>query len=308
MKMKKTLFAVLAVLVAGYSYAANYWELRDKTNVQRVTINDAYNIQGVGGTLIYQGSGASLTGVVASDVADGSITSTKLANNAVVEAKIENGAVTTNKLGDGAVTDGKVVTISASKLTGALPAIDGSALTGIVASDVADGSITSTKLAAGAVATSSKLGDGAVTTDKLGNGAVTNDKVATGIDAAKLATGPIRLSNGSQGAPAYSFSGDTDSGMYSFGLGEMKFSVNNTVAMHLQEGVQDYVTVGSGFYLKLGDGPGSITFVGGKTTAELQALACSNCIALNSNDFDLYTSTGALAGQWRNARTGVGPQ
>ena len=42
-----------------------------------------------------------------------------------------DGSVTTAKLGDGSVTNAKIDTMAASKLTGALPAIDGSSLTGI---------------------------------------------------------------------------------------------------------------------------------------------------------------------------------
>ena len=44
---------------------------------------------------------------------------------------VSDGAITTTKLGNGAVTDAKIDTMAASKLTGALPAIDGSSLTGI---------------------------------------------------------------------------------------------------------------------------------------------------------------------------------
>jgi hypothetical protein len=42
-----------------------------------------------------------------------------------------DGSVTAAKIGAGAVTDSKIATMAASKLTGALPAIDGSALTGV---------------------------------------------------------------------------------------------------------------------------------------------------------------------------------
>jgi hypothetical protein len=44
---------------------------------------------------------------------------------------VTDGAITTAKLGNGAVTDAKIDTMAASKLTGALPALNGSALTNI---------------------------------------------------------------------------------------------------------------------------------------------------------------------------------
>lgn len=47
---------------------------------------------------------------------------------------VTDGAITTAKLGNGAVTDAKIDTMAASKLTGALPAIDGSSLTGMFGS------------------------------------------------------------------------------------------------------------------------------------------------------------------------------
>jgi len=49
----------------------------------------------------------------------------------VTATDILDGVVTTPKLGDGAVTDAKIIGMAAAKLTGALPAIDGSALTGV---------------------------------------------------------------------------------------------------------------------------------------------------------------------------------
>jgi len=52
---------------------------------------------------------------------------------------VTDGAVSTNKLANGAVTDAKIDTMAASKLTGALPAIDGSALTGISTASIGVG-------------------------------------------------------------------------------------------------------------------------------------------------------------------------
>ena len=52
----------------------------------------------------------------------------------------DDGSVHSSKIASGAVTDAKIATMAASKLTGALPALDGSALTGttpaIVAGDI----------------------------------------------------------------------------------------------------------------------------------------------------------------------------
>jgi hypothetical protein len=56
---------------------------------------------------------------------------TAVDSNAVETGDIQNSAVTTAKIADAAVTNAKIDTVAASKLTGALPAIDGSALTGI---------------------------------------------------------------------------------------------------------------------------------------------------------------------------------
>jgi len=51
--------------------------------------------------------------------------------NSITSAYITDGTIATADIADGAVTDAKIDTMTSSKLTGALPAIDGSALTGI---------------------------------------------------------------------------------------------------------------------------------------------------------------------------------
>lgn len=57
---------------------------------------------------------------------------------------------------------------------------------------------------------------------------------------------------------------------------------------------------------------GNLDDYGLKTSAQIQALTCSGfpaiqCRVQNSSDYDLYTSTGASVGDWRNTRTGYGP-
>ena len=89
--------------------------------------------------------------VLTTKIADQNVTTAKIQNNAVTTAKIadsavltskiaaqnittptiQDSAVTTAKINNGAVTNAKIDTMAASKLTGALPAIDGSNLTGI---------------------------------------------------------------------------------------------------------------------------------------------------------------------------------
>ena len=72
-----------------------------------------------------------ITGLSAGGLPDNSITTNDIADDAVTTAKIPDNAVTTDKIPDSAVTDAKIVALTSSKLSGALPAIDGSALTGI---------------------------------------------------------------------------------------------------------------------------------------------------------------------------------
>ena len=82
--------------------------------------------------------------IKATAILDGAVDTADLADGAVTTAKITDGNITTAKIANGEITDAKLATgISSSKLTGALPAIDGSSLTGV---DPADGSITTAKL------------------------------------------------------------------------------------------------------------------------------------------------------------------
>jgi len=63
--------------------------------------------------------------------ADNTVTAAMLQSDSVTTAKILDANVTTAKILDANVTNAKIDTMAASKLTGALPAIDGSALTNL---------------------------------------------------------------------------------------------------------------------------------------------------------------------------------
>lgn len=103
----------------------------------------------------------------------------------------------------------------------------------------------------------------------------------------------IRNGNGIESSPSYSFKNDTDSGILR--------AAADTIAVSLG-GVVKSTFTSTSF-----DQNGLVDF-GVRTAAQIRALACpSNCRVQNSDDFDIYTSTGTSAGQWRNSRLGVGP-
>jgi hypothetical protein len=73
-----------------------------------------------------------MTTKITTELIDSSaITEEKLANDSVTAVKIAANAVGSSEIADGAVTNAKITSMAASKLTGALPAIDGSNLTGV---------------------------------------------------------------------------------------------------------------------------------------------------------------------------------
>lgn len=69
--------------------------------------------------------------ITTAKLADAAVTTAKLTDANVTTAKLADANVTTAKLADSAVTDAKISGMASSKLTGAMPALDGSALTGL---------------------------------------------------------------------------------------------------------------------------------------------------------------------------------
>ncbi|MBI3006109.1 MAG: hypothetical protein HYY49_11945, partial [Ignavibacteriales bacterium] len=152
-------------------------------------------------------AGGDLTGSFPNPtIAPASVTTAKIADNAVTSDKIVDGAITSAELADGAVTDGKITGLSSSKLTGALPALDGSALTNITASALGINSVDSTNIK-----------DASISTADLRDGSITNAKIAEGISASKL-TGPLPGLDGSAltNVSSSSLAAGTYANQYSF--------------------------------------------------------------------------------------------
>ena len=74
--------------------------------------------------------------VTTAKILDANVTAGKIATDAVTTVKILDANVTTAKILDANVTDAKIATMASSKLTGALPAIDGSALTSLTSGNL----------------------------------------------------------------------------------------------------------------------------------------------------------------------------
>ena len=125
----------------------------------------------------------------ASDLTSGTLPIARIADDAITNAKMADDAIDSAQIAAGAVDDAHLATgISSSKLTGALPALDGSSLTGVGGGPVAkaanytavDGD--SLIITAGSITitlpASPTAGDTVVVKDGTGAAATTNWTVA----------------------------------------------------------------------------------------------------------------------------------
>lgn len=124
---------------------------------------------------------------VIGNIPDHSITDQQLATAAVLAYNLAADSVETDKIADGAVTDNKIVSVSASKVTGELGS-NNFAAKSVTADKINDFAVVSSKLSIGAVV-EEKIGTYAVVKDKIANGAVTETKIANGaVTSEKLAS------------------------------------------------------------------------------------------------------------------------
>jgi len=84
--------------------------------------------------------------IKSSAVLDGAIATADIADDAVTQAKVAGGAIGTTELA-GSIPDSKIAAMAASKLTGAMPALNGSALTNVTGASMVK--LASTTVASG---------------------------------------------------------------------------------------------------------------------------------------------------------------
>jgi len=133
---------------------------------------------------LYQWTGSAWDLVVA-DVADGSITSTKIDDDAVTTPKILAGSITGAKILGGTITGNK---ITANTITGGLLATSGIITN---SAQINDAVVTNAKIADAAI-TTAKIGTGSITNAKIANATITNAKIGdAAISSAKIADAAI---------------------------------------------------------------------------------------------------------------------
>jgi hypothetical protein len=80
------------------------------------------------------GTDIASTTITGNNITDGAINSAKIQNGTVTGTDIATGTITGNQIAANTIADSKITGLSSSKLSGSLPAIDGSALTNMPSS------------------------------------------------------------------------------------------------------------------------------------------------------------------------------
>lgn len=172
------------------------------------------------------------TGTVVTTGDSGTITSTMIADDTIVNADINASA---------AIADTKLATIStAGKVSNsATTATSSNTANAIVARD-ASGNFTANVITANLTGTASAIADSTVTSAKIVDGAIVNADVnaSAAIAGTKISpdfgsqnittTGLFSHALGTAGTPTITFTGDTNTGIYSPGADQVAISTNGT--------------------------------------------------------------------------------
>jgi hypothetical protein len=138
-------------------------------------------------------------------------------------------SVTAAEIGDGTIADADIsgtAAIATSKLSGLLTAVSGhglgslATLSAVSTSEITDGTLTNADIAATAAIDASKIANGSVSSTEFQYLDGLTSNVQTQLDAKASAanptfTGTISADLGSAAAPSYSFTGDSNTGVWS---------------------------------------------------------------------------------------------
>ena len=109
-------------------------KIENRSGLGTVTFADTgVDLAGIVTATTFSGSGASLTNVP--DSALSAVTASKLSGALPAISGANLTALNGSNIASGTVADARISTLTASKLTGALPALDGSALTGVASTE-----------------------------------------------------------------------------------------------------------------------------------------------------------------------------
>lgn len=283
--------AVASLLLIPNAFAVNYWELRDNANTTQVTIDGTDQL-----------IGALLN---ASDVNRGTLPNARLDSSSVtLQGNAFNGVsqlIRTDASGKYPALDGSNITMITASSVPAAGVNAGTLGPAVIASSVAATGVTAGSFGTATAAPTFTVGvDGRLSAAS----SVTITPAAASITAGSLSATVIASSiavNAVTDASIVSVSGTKVIGNISGNAGNI---TGNLAASQLSAG-----TLSGAFTFTSSTTVNALVITGAVSAASLRTLACpsSTCLAFNTTDFDLYTSTGASAGSWRNSRTGVAP-
>jgi hypothetical protein len=158
--------------------------------------------------------------------------------SAVGSSEITDGAVSSTDIADGTIANADIsgtAAIATSKLSGSLTAVSGhglsalATLSAVSTAEITDGTIANADIAPSAAIDASKIANGAVSSMEFQYLDGLTGSIQAQLDAKASAASPnfagaISAASGSSVAPSYSFTGDTNTGVWSSGADTVNVS------------------------------------------------------------------------------------
>jgi hypothetical protein len=250
--------AILDADIAGTAQVATSKLSGPLTAVSGHGLGALATLSAVGSTEITDGS------VASSEIADGTIANVDVSPTAAIATSKLSGAVTaisdhglgalatlsavtTSEIANGTIADADIsgtAAIATSKISGALTAVSGHGLGALATSsavgtnEITDGAIANADVAATAAIDASKIASGSVSSTEFQYLDGLTSSIQTQLDtkasaASPTFTGVISSALGSVAAPSYSFTGDSDTGVWSSGADTVNVSTGGSERLRI---------------------------------------------------------------------------